>query len=220
MNKILASLLSFFGISVPAPQEQNIPGNIMNNELDALSKDGYTRVRLSYYHEIELKNEAYILRFNLPVNWVIDNSASEIPSIIFAPKGQNLNTSEVFVSLAMFDYNSNKDANMTDVFRKLKIGEGYTEDTKLSSMLTYDKRKITALELLNIDTEYRRIDVFVAPTEDANMLIIIALQINEIGENLRAKHYPIILDLVNSLKIQPAAEDARTKTEYLDVVLH
>jgi hypothetical protein len=90
------------------------------------------------------------------------------------------------------------------------MNKGHTEDTKLSSLLTYDKRKITALELLNIDIEYRRIDVMVVPKEDANMLIIISLQINEMEENLRAKHYPIILDLVNSLKIQPTAEDART----------
>lgn len=48
----------------------------MNNELDDLVKDGYEMIKLSYHYAIELQNEEYILRFNLPADWGVDNSDS------------------------------------------------------------------------------------------------------------------------------------------------
>lgn len=183
---------------------------------DLSTKNVYKQVKLSYHHEIKLRDKSYVLRFNVPVNWGMDNSAAEMPSIIFVPNGQNLNTSEVFLSLMMYCAdNTNKNLNVTDLSQELKINEGYTEDMELSSLLTYDKRKISALVLLNKDIKYFRTQVILSPEEDINVLIVISLQINDISENLMVTHYPIIIDLVKSLKIQPKAEDARTKMEYL-----
>lgn len=188
----------------------------MNNELDDLIRNGYEMVKLSYHHAIELQNEEHILRFNLPADWEIDNSDFDTPSIIFVPHGESFNSSEVFVSLAMFyDYASTEGSNMPDICHELQVSDGYRKNLELSALLSYDKRKITVLELLEIDIEYRRISVIISPEEDLNMVIIISLQINEITESLRDKYYPIILDLISSLKIQSKTEDDRTKAEYL-----
>jgi len=175
---------------------------------------------LLYYVSFFINEKVYILRFPVPQGWAsapTDKDNAHFLGLI-STHGEDWNVADAFISikLSLTDLSQDYGAIETilNKFEENFIHAGWTKDTKLSAFKTYDQRMISVLTLENTQIDFIRKEVILPLKEDLTVMLSIGFQVNHCEKKYREFFFPIFEAIIQSLKIQEAAEDQEDKIQY------